>query len=475
MRKLKLITKNIIWTLDSYKQLHPNMYPAGTTRVASYAEARSGSEYDYSVFFGLQYNLIHWLEGVVITKEMVDEAEPYLQEHFKFNGWGIWSRTKWDYIIEKFGGKLPVKICAVPEGLRIPKSNILFRIINTDDNCWWLSNSLETVLQQVWYPIAVATRSNYIINTIREAFKKSVDDDMQWLISFMLHDFGQRATTCMEQAGIGGMAHLVNSQGTDTDMAIPYAVNYYGADKVNLCYSVPADEHSIATSLGRDGEYQVAQNLCKLFPTGILSKVSDSYGIENAVKEYCTGKTKEFILVREGKFVVRPDSKRWKGDKPSAQVLWIVQQLDAGFGVTINKKGFKCLNPKVGVIYGDGLSEYEIVECVQVLLDNGYAASNCVFGQGGGLLQKLNRDTIDFAIKCCAQTRDGITYDIYKEPQGGTKLSKKGMLKLVKDGDGYVTVNITDPRPDVLVTVFENGVILKEYTFDEVRANSLTK
>lgn len=473
MRKLKLLLNNIIWTLDSYKQLHPPMYPKGTTRVASYAEARAGSEYEYSVLFGLQYNLIRWLEGVVITTQMIDEAEPYLQEHFKFNGLGVWSRAKWDYIVEKFGGKLPVKICAVPEGLRIPKGNLLFRIINTDDECWWLSNSLETVLQQVWYPTAVATRSNFIVNEIRKAFKETVDNDMQWLIAFMLHDFGQRACTCMEQAGIGGMAHLINSQGTDTDMGIPYAVNFYDAKMEGLCYSVPADEHSIATSLGRDREEEIIQRLCELFPTGVLSKVGDSFGIEKFVAMCCKGKLKQTILARDGKFVIRPDSKRWKGDKPCEQVLWIAQQLEASFGATVNKKGYKTLNPKVGIIYGDGLSQNEIIECVQVLKANGFAASTCVFGQGGGLLQKVNRDTIDFAIKCCAQTRDGQTFDIYKEPQGGTKVSKRGMLKLVKDGDTYITVSESDPRPDVLVTVFQDGVILKEYTFDEVRANAL--
>jgi nicotinamide phosphoribosyltransferase len=473
MRKLKLSLNNLIYTLDSYKQLHAPMYVKGTTKVAAYGEARSGSEYENIVFFGLQYHLIRWLEGVAITTKMIDEAEPYLQEHFKFNGCGVWNRDKWDYIVKNCGGKLPVKICAVPEGLKIPKNNILFRIINTDDNCWWLSNSLETILQQVWYPCAVATRSNFIISKIREAFQKSVDDDSQWMIDFMLHDFGQRATTCMEQAGIGGMAHLVNSKGTDTDMAIPFAVNYYNAKKENLCYSVPADEHSIATSKGKEGEYEIAQTLCQLFPTGILSKVSDSFGIENAVNEYCFGKTKDFILARDGKFVVRPDSKRWKGDKPCEQVLWIAQKLEAGFGSSINKKGFKTLNPKVGIIYGDGLSEFEIIECVNVLTANGFTASTCVFGQGGGLLQKLNRDTLDFAIKCCAQVRDGKTYDIFKQPQGGTKVSKRGMLKLVKDGDTYITVNESDPRPDILETVFENGILTKEYTFEEIRANSI--
>ena len=81
------------------------------------------------------------------------------------------------------------------------------------------------------------------------------------------------------------------------------------------------------------------ENLIKKYPTGLLSVVSDSYDIENAIKMYCT-ELKPLILARDGKFVVRPDSPRWKGDTPEAQVLWIVQELEKGFGSTVNSKGY---------------------------------------------------------------------------------------------------------------------------------------
>jgi nicotinamide phosphoribosyltransferase len=477
-RKLPLLEDNVIWLLDSYKQLHPIMYPEGTEVVVSYGSAREGSEYDSLVWFGLQAIMIKHLEGVVVTKEKIDQAEPYLHEHFKFNGLGVWTRDKWDYIIEAHGGRLPIEIRALPEGTKVGKGNLLFSIKNTDKNCWWLTNALETVIQQVWYPTAVCTRSNRIVSTIRRYFQETVDDDTQWLVDFMLHDFGQRACTCMEQAGIGGMAHLVNSKGTDTDMSIPYAVNYYAAKREGLCYSVPADEHSIATSLGVIGEYKIAQKLCEIFPKGILSKVSDSFSIEKAVEEYCHGLTRDFILKRDGKFVIRPDSPRWKGDTAAAQVLWIVQQIEKGFGATINTKGFKVLHPKVGVIYGDGLSEQDIYDVLETLKTNGYAASSCVYGQGGGLLQKLNRDTLDFSIKCLAQVRDGELYEIYKSPQGGTKKSLKGLQKPVWDyvndkEKRIVTVPISDVRKDLTEVVFQNGSLLNEIDFDTVRANAL--
>lgn len=92
---------------------------------------------------------------------------------------------------------------------------------------------------------------------------------------------------------------------------------------------------------------------------------------------------------------------------------------------------------------------------------------------GGGLLQKVNRDTQRSAFKSSAQCRDGIWYDIFKKPKDELKASKKGRLKLVKDeNNNFITVPESDPRPDQLVTVFENGELKVEYTFDQVRKNA---
>ena len=57
------------------------------------------------------------------------------------------------------------------------------------------------------------------------------------------------------------------------------------------------------------------------------------------------------------------------------------------------------------------------------------------------------------------------------------KKNKPGRLKLVKDGNGsYKTVSSIDdkdaygPAEDELVTVYENGKLLCEYSFEEIRA-----
>lgn len=51
------------------------------------------------------------------------------------------------------------------------------------------------------------------------------------------------------------------------------------------------------------------------------------------------------------------------------------------------------------------------------------------------------------------------------------KKSKAGKFKLIKENGAFKTVTTETVEKDYLITVFENGRIVREYTFDEVRAN----
>lgn len=455
----------LLYTQDSYKVGQYLMYPDNTQEVYSYFESRNGAKYPYTMFFGLQYILKRWLSKP-ITKQMVDEAEEYFKIHF-FDDPDIFNRKGWDRIVNEFDGKLPVEIKAVREGTLVPVSNVMMTV-KCLSGFEWLTGVLETLLTHVWYTSLVATHSYYTMQIINEYFEKTSDSD--GLNKFYLHDFGQRGVTCMEQAGLGGMAHLINSRGTDSLMAIPYAKTYYNADLKTLGFSVKATEHSIMTSFGKENEFDVTRNIIKKLPNGILSVVSDSYDIENAVNVYCTD-LKQDILNRNGKFVVRPDSPRFKGDTCADQVYWIADKLWTAFGGTVNKKGYRVLNPKVGIIYGDGIGPNDIKETLELLEKHKFSAENCVFGMGGGLLQRnLDRDTQRSAFKCSSQYRDGVYHDIYKEPSDKSKSSKRGKLSLVRDENGDLrTVPQTSDVQDELRTVYENGNLVNEMTFDEIR------
>jgi nicotinamide phosphoribosyltransferase len=202
-------------------------------------------------------------------------------------------------------------------------------------------------------------------------------------------------------------------------------------------------------------------------PGAIVACVSDSYDVSNAV-ENLWGKSLRDEVIRSGATVViRPDS----GDPPRI-VLQTLEQLDAAFGHTVNAKGYRVLE-HVRVIQGDGVNEYSIREILRVMLKAGLSATNIAFGMGGALLQQLNRDTQKFAMKLSEVTIDGKHIAVSKDPvTDHGKKSKAGRLELIRTANSYRTIALPDTASNAdsqLVTVFENGELLREYTLDEIR------
>ena len=454
---------NFTLLTDSYKVSHSQMYPKGTEIVYSYFESREGAKWDKTVFFGLQSIIKKYLVGEVFTAKDITDGQKIIEAHLGPVAATEYFR-KWARLLQKHGGYLPVRIKAVAEGTVVDVSNILMSVENTDPEFPWLTNHLETLLTHVWYPSTVATKSWAVKQIIKKYLNETCDSGEKFPgINFMLHDFGMRGVSSMEAAGIGGLGHLVNFLGTDTLAAIEEAIKYYGAHPEEVAFSVPATEHSVMTSLGRDGECEIIGKLLDTYPTGILSIVSDSYDIYNCISEYYGKVWKDKILARDGKLVVRPDS----GD-PIETTVQCLRLLDQAFGSTVNKKGYKILHPKIGLLWGDGIDIEGIEAILVAMAKEGWSAENIVFGMGGGLLQKLNRDTQRFAFKCSAQKRNGEWFNVYKEPRDTTKTSKRGKLTLIKDNGKFKTV--TDFTGGVyLNTVFENGVMVKDWTLKEIR------
>lgn len=459
---------NIAMMTDSYKASHWKQYPKGTTKIYSYLESRGSKMSDKTLFFGLQYYLKRYLVGKVIDRAGVDVAEKFWEQHL---GPGIFDRTKWDYIVENLGGKLPIKIRAVREGEWVPNHNVLLVIENTDPNCFWLTNFLETLILKIWYSISVATNSGNIRKLIGEYLDDTADRvGLDW----KLHDFGYRGVSSEETAGIGDMGHLVNFNGTDTVAGIWYAREFYNTEAM-LGGSIPASEHSTITTWLRAGEIEAFRNMLLSYPIGPMACVSDSFHILEALEKWAD--LKELIMSREGTLVIRPDS----GD-PAQTDLKVIERLAEIFGYTVNDKGYKVLDPHVRVIQGDGVCYSSIKEILELLKKNGWSADNMVFGCGGKLLQDFNRDTFNFAIKCSYAVIDGEERYVEKSPVEidasgelvqSFKKSKKGELKLVKVDGEYKTLTNFDEgfaeAVDELVTVYENGELLVEYSFEEIR------
>ncbi|WLQ13112.1 nicotinate phosphoribosyltransferase [Hahella aquimaris] len=454
---------SIILNVDSYKTSHYLQYPAGATQVSSYIESRGGA-FEKAVFFGLQMFIKEYLTKP-ITADDIEEAKLVYQAHgVPFNEEG------WRYILDKHEGYLPIEIQSAPEGTVMDVKNVMVQVINTDRNCAWLTSYVETaLLRAVWYPTTVATVSWSCRNIIKRYLEETADTIDG--LPFKLHDFGARGASSEETAAIGGAAHLVNFMGTDTVSGIMAARRYYGADMAG--FSIPAAEHSTITSWGKEAEVDAYANMLDQFaePGKLVAVVSDSYDLWNAIDNLWGEALKTKIERSGGTLVVRPDS----GD-PVAIVTETIERLMRKFGFTVNSKGYRVLPACIRVIQGDGISLHTIEAILAAMKARMQSAENIAFGMGGELLQKVNRDTLKFAMKASAICVKGIWRDVYKDPitdQG--KRSKKGLLALVKNLDGgFQTVRRQDlgNREDQLVTVFRNGDLMKEWTFDEVRANA---
>jgi len=473
--------RNIVLATDSYKTGHAGLYKPSTNFVYSYLESRGGI-YDRTTFFGLQYYLREYLQGCVVTGEDVEYATRFLTDHFGRNDY--FKPELWMHIVDQHGGKLPIKIKAVPEGYRVPTSNVLMTIENTDPECFWLPNYLETLLVKLWYPITVATQSASIREDI-ETYMKISYGNMD-SVDFKCHDFGYRGCTSEEQAAIGGAAHLLSFSGTDTLAGLRMLIDYYDAP---MCgFSVPATEHSVMCSFGHKKEIEAIRNYLNEQPLGTIACVSDTWNIFECCEKLWGTEFKDQVLKRDGCVVIRPDS----GD-PEAVILRVLDILwekfegtYVGDGVldTYDEPGpnmYKLLDPHVRVIQGDGMDPVTIDILYDNIVRHGWCAENLAVGSGGGLLQKMNRDTCQFAFKASVVGNKvtGMDYDISKNPITSlSKRSKPGLMKLVLSHSNGLETMSNDRHDweilkDVMQTVFENGEIVKEYTYSDIIKNMI--
>lgn len=453
------IERNLILNTDSYKTSHYLQYPPDTTRVSCYIESRGG-KFQKTVFFGLQMFLKEYLSKP-ITQKNIKEAEEFIQHHgLPFN------REGWEYILKQHGGYLPIAIEAVPEGTVMPLHNIMLQAVNTDPKCFWLTTYLETaLLRAVWYPTTVATLSWHCKAIIRRYLEETADN-LEGL-PFQLHDFGARGVSSQESAEIGDAAHLVNFMGTDTIAGILAARYYY--NEPMAAYSIPAAEHSTIVTWGKENESEAYANMLKQFGKEgkLVSVVSDSYDIWNALKNIWGNQLKQAVIDNPGVLVIRPDS-----GNPADIVTKTIQILIDIFGSEINSKGYHVLPKNIRIIQGDGVNIKTIEECLSAMKALKQSAENIAFGMGGALLQKLDRDTQEFAMKANAIERNGEWQDVYKTPITDTsKASKPGRLALIRDKNSFKTIRFEElgDKKNELVPVFKDGKILKEFTFKAIR------
>ncbi|MDO4697835.1 MAG: nicotinate phosphoribosyltransferase [Pasteurellaceae bacterium] len=450
---------NLILNADSYKASHWLQYPPETQALSYYVEARSG-EFDV-VMFGLQAFIKEYLLKP-ITQQDIDDAEQVLTAH------GLpFHREGWQYILQKHRGSLPLVIEAVPEGTVLPVGNVVCQITNTDPACFWLVGYIETaLLRAIWYPSTVASLSYACKQKLRNALTQSADDLSG--LDFQLHDFGARGASSLETVALGGLAHLVNFNGTDSLSALVAASRWYHAKEMPA-FSIPAAEHSTITAWGKENEMSAYENLIHHFAgeNQLYSVVSDSYDLWHTLSEIWGEALHQKVKQRGGRLVIRLDS----GD-PASVICKVLNILAEKVGYSVNQKGYKVLPDYIRLIQGDGITIHSLTPILQAIMVQGFSVENVNFGMGGGLLQQVNRDTMSWAMKASCIQIDGKWQDIYKDPiTSQAKRSKRGRLALIYEHGQWQTICRTalGLRVNQLRPVFRDGVLLIDETLAEIR------
>ena len=199
--------------------------------------------------------------------------------------------------------------------------------------------------------------------------------------------------------------------------------------------SVPATEHSVMCMGTKDNEIGTFERLItELYPTGIVSIVSDTWDFWQVITEYLP-QLKSRIVARDGKVVIRPDSgdpvKIIVGDKDavpgSPEYKGAIECMWEVFGGTVTEKGYKLLDSHIGLIYGDSITLQRQEAILGGLKEKGFASFNVVLGIGSFTYEYVTRDTYGFAMKATYGEVNGEPRNIFKDPKtdDGTKKIRK--------------------------------------------------
>ena len=474
---------------DFYKTIHHMCYAPGMTKLVSYWTPRMSRKdhMDKVVMFGLQTfmkrYLIQYFNENFFQKDKKKVVYEYKRIISKTMG-NMAADTKHIEALHDLG-YLPIQIKAVAEGSRVNIKTPMIEITNTQDGFAWLVNYLETFMScNIWQPMTSATIAYRYREIIEKYFNLTVEKGD---VRKACGDFSMRGFSSVESAELSGAAHLLSFIGTATIPAICYLEKYYNCniEEEIVAVGTPSTEHSVMCSYGEDEFAAYKRLITEVFPSGVLSIVSDTYDYWNVITDILP-RLKEDIINRDGKIVIRGDSgdpvKIICGDKnaekDSEEYKGTVELLWDIFGGEINSKGYKVLNSKIGTIYGDSITVERCEQICNGLEEKGFAVNNCVFGIGSYTYQYNTRDTFGFALKATHAVIDGEEKFIFKAPKtdkDNFKKSQKGMCYVYGDGedilykDELTLKEQAEFKDNLLEIVFKDGKLIKDYSLSEIR------
>lgn len=485
---------------DFYKTGHYRQYPEGTEYIYSNITARSDRlanmlpDFDHKVVVAGIAGTIQWLvkdlwDQTFFQKDRGSVLLRYGRRMSTSLGEGAVGTEHFAALHDL--GYLPIRIKALPEGSRVNLRVPFLTIENTLPEFYWVTNYIESALSaELWKVVNNATIA-YEYRRLLDRYASLTGTPLSF-VDFQAHDFSLRGVGGVHDSAAHGIGHLFSFRGSDNIPSIDFLEEYYNAEGDFIASGVPATEHSVMCVGGQDTELETYRRLIRdVYPSGIVSIVSDTWDYWNVLTNIAS-QLKEEILNRQpdslglAKVVFRPDSgdpeRILCGDpdaepgspaaKGSLQLLWEL------FGGTVNEAGFRELNPRVGLIYGDSITLTRAQSILENMYANKWASGNVVFGIGSFSYQFHTRDTFGIAMKTTWAQVNGQPVEVMKDPitDRGTKKSAKGLLRVEREGENFVLYeqqNREQEQSGELQTVFENGKVTCEETLGKIRQRLL--
>ncbi|WPK37790.1 nicotinamide phosphoribosyltransferase [Escherichia phage AV124] len=324
---------------DFYKPSHISMYDKRSEIVQDNMTPRNAKHFihfadnDQRVMFAGLQGFIKWFLIDMFNNNFFNLPKEVAVADYREvcdSSIGIGMVETWGFEALHDLGYLPLEIRALPEGTLSPVQIPMFTIQNTHPDFYWLPNFLESVISaETWKTITTAT-TFWQYRKLSEKWAAATCDNNDH-VAFQNHCFAYRGEAGTHDAAQSEFGQLINSMGTDTIPAILYARRYYNMKGKFVAGSIPASEHSVATTnigfiVKEIEENTVTQEfmsldqkrflaeveflkryITEIFPKGFVSYVADSYDFW-AIITKAAAILKQEIMARDGRVVFRPDS-----------------------------------------------------------------------------------------------------------------------------------------------------------------------
>ena len=352
--------------------------------------------------------------NVKIEVDMVMEAENLAKKM----GSKSFPTEMWYKISDKFSGRIPVRVQALPDGTWIPKGTPFAQIENTEEGFGELVTWFEATLLHIAFASGCATKSFLLRKYLEE--KK--------LPLHRFHSFGFRGHNSLENAYYAGTAWNLFLSGTD---------DFHTSKHTNPTEigSIPATAHKTIQQF--DDEYTAyihSINETASHGENMLSLVIDTYDPQRFIQKYSV------ILANHAKqkgvrLIFRPDS----GNVFDQSVeLYKIMKTN---NLVVN----------TGVIIGEGMTFDKIIDYDKRFILMGVPLEYISYGIGAGYYKDIDRDWTGLAMKTC-----------YSNGKPRMKFSATPIKRSIPD-----MVNIIKENDNLVVEYTRDGLYQDVYYFDE--------